>query len=505
MVTSREIYENFRQVYVQGKAEPVWFNIKTKQPANSEVAKVLSEAEEKLDPREKLEAVEFLKVFPSEEKQLPKMVSEGKGDSKEAGLDLPRMAMNLVTGAPKTAAESISAATGMSGGSPILSESAAATPIKPITAMDDLDIDRPDFADEPDSIQERENNLIQSLETIFTFAVDKLTSIDKNISNLVSLYKEEEKEEDVSEIAAKDEAKKEKQKEDAELIKKEKEESVDKLVEKAESLESENDKEKPLTRFQKARREFGENLRLNLAGQLPLLKLFSDRFDPNKIGSEEERQEIEEKRKNSSGTGILGMLGLGAAGGVAGGAATKIGLGALAAKGAVATGGAALAAGTGLSLGYLSDATGVSSFLSRNILGTSKEEADKAAAQRVDTATKTLDDLLGVKRVMKEDGTLDYKKTWGFEDPLKSISDALGDNNPFAPTGAAAAKSIPKSEVTKAATTLEKTAQMAKKAERVDSQARNVVINNNYNTLNQGGTTVTSINAGSHGGPLGAI
>jgi hypothetical protein len=33
---SRQIYENFRRVFVQGKQEPVWYNVHTRRPANTE-------------------------------------------------------------------------------------------------------------------------------------------------------------------------------------------------------------------------------------------------------------------------------------------------------------------------------------------------------------------------------------------------------------------------------------------------------------------------------------
>ena len=511
MEDSRQIYENFRRVFVQGKQEPVWYNVHTRRPANSEIAKVLDEAEQKLNPTEKMEAVQFLKIFPAQEsspRDLPKNgLPKGLAIS-EPGSELPKLIENLTATQPSRITNAINASSEVPGISPGISSSGVTeTPIKETReTFPELEMPKTDDSGAPiDSELDAEKTIVENLNTVFAYALDKLTSIDNNINDLVSYFKQEETEEDKKE----DEVKAEEIKLDAERVKAEKEESVEKLVQRGEALETEN-APKPEGKFSKFKRKFGEDLRLNLASQLPWLSLFSDKFDTNKIGMEEE------SANQKDGTNaLLGGIGGGLAGGaIAGGA--RMGGAALVAGGAKLAGGAALAAGTGLSLRYLSDATGVSSFLSQNVLGTSKEEADKAAAQRVQESTNFMDELLGVKRVAKEDGSLDWKKTWGFENPLDVAEDYLfRGEGPLAPTGSKFqerqilkpnANEISKPELNKTTTTLSRTAELARKTQKMqDSNRPPIQVINNYNTTNQGGATITTVNTGNHGGPIGVI
>lgn len=158
-----------------------------------------------------------------------------------------------------------------------------------------------------DAQMEKEDRLIEELNTVFNYATEKLDSIDSGIQDLVALFK------------AKDEKDEKKQKEaDAEQVQTEREEVVsarekeaEKLVERGESLESSNKEE---TLIQKTRRRFGEDFRLNLAAKLPFLSMFSDSFDPNKIGTENDP--FRKKEDNKSNSNIdLKVAGLAAAAG----------------------------------------------------------------------------------------------------------------------------------------------------------------------------------------------
>jgi hypothetical protein len=421
------------------------------------------------------------------------------------GSELPKMILNL-TGAPSKENDSIKLTGTLSSSETKMTGdigSITATPVKPSSEPEEILNAAFNFLknkpEDPEADAEAEAELLgELLGDILKSSVEKLTSIDNGIQELLEYFKSEETEEDAADV----ETKKAEQKQDAERVREQKEQSIDELTERAESLESQNKKESQNKEKQKKEKgrdnSFMQLLHQNLASEMPYL--FKD-----PLREEEEREE----KENS---GLSSMLGAGAAGGV----------GAVAARGAVAAapvvGAGLLAAGTGLSLGYLSDATGVSSFLSQNVLGTSKEEADKAAAQRVQNSTNFMDELLGVERFNKKDGTLDFKKTWGFENPLEVAEDYLfKGEGPLAPTGSKYKERttdmlkpipvpkadmlkptpVPKADITDPAKNLAKVTDEVSKAKNKAMQQSAPVINNTTvnNITNQNATSVTSIHS----------
>lgn len=324
--------------------------------------------------------------------ELPKV--DESGERPTPGSELPKMTLNLM-GGPSEKNKSIEVSGTLSlADASITGGGSVATSVKPTKGPEELLDDAFNLLKnkptDPEALAEAEKSLTETIRMIMHTSLSTLNSIDDNIQDLLEYFMAKEKEEKNS----KAEAKKEKEKQDAEKVKAQKEQSVVELANRAEELEKQNKEKRE--KEQKKDIGFVDTLKYNLHQEMPWL--FKD---PSKDDKEDKDKKEE--------------------GGLLGGAAAAI---------------AAPAVATGLSLGYLSDATGVSSFLSQNILGTSKEEADKAAAQRVETVTKTLDETFGVKRVSKKDGSLDFKKTWGFENPFEVAEDYLfrGDG-PLAPTG----------------------------------------------------------------------
>lgn len=473
-----DLYDNFKKYNVPGKKDPVWYNTKLGQEVNSEIKAALDKLEQEIDPSKRMEAIDFMK--------LPK-VGE-KGEKVTAGSELPRMTLNL-TGRPSSKNESIeltgtlssSETTTVTGGA----TATAATPVRPSSKgpeelLNDAFTLLKDRPEDPEAQAKAEVQALgELLGELLKDSAQKLNSIDKGIQELVLYFKSEEKEEDAAEI----EIRRAKERQDAERLKELKEKSIEELTQRAEALESQN-KEKEKNK-RKSKDGFFKLLHHNLAEDMPFL--FKD---PYKM--EEEKEEEDEDKK---GSGVMPI--------VAGGAKFLGGA-------ALATGGAALAAGTGLSLGYLSDVTGASSTLSQTFLGTSKEEADKAAAQRAEAATSFVDELLGIERVSKKDGSLDWKKTWGFENPFEVAEDYLfRGEGPLAPTGSKYKERttemlrptpVPKADLADPTKNLAKISDDVSKASKKQMQSATVINNNTVNNItNQNATSLTSINSRGRG------
>lgn len=473
------LYDNFKKYNVPGKKDPVWYNTKLGQEANQEIKAVLDELEKAIDPSKRMEAIDFLKLPKAGEKE----------ETITPGSELPKIILNLVgktsnknNSIELTGTLSSSETTTVTG-----SNTSTATPVRPSAEPEKLLNDALNLLgdeSEKDSVTLANTELTllkETLKSLLKNSAEKLTSIDKGMQELILHFKDEEKEEDAFDA----ETKRAKQKQDAERIKEQKEQSVEELAQRAEALESQNKQNKQT----ESRGGFLKLLQHNLASEMPYL--FNDPYAPK-----------EEKKDENFLPNVLPIIAPGLLP-AAGKAATGVGL-------AAGAGTAALGAATGLSLGYLSDATGISSFLSQNILGTSKEEADKAAAERVDTATNFMDELLGIKRVSKKDGSLDFKKTWGFENPVEIAEDYLfRGEGPLAPTGSKYKERttdmlkpipVPKADLADPTTRLAKVSDDVSRANKKQMQSATVINNNTVNNItNQNATSLTSINSRGRG------